>query len=144
MKASDVAGLYRNLGLVPPSDIADPRERRSKYGAKRKGVDGHVFASSGEASCYKCLKLMACSGAISDLKLQPRFVLIPKSVVQRREVVYVADFSFIRDGKLVVVDYKGFETPVFRIKKALFLERYPDLVFEVWTKETVRQFMRGA
>ena len=40
----------------------------------------------------------------------------------------VADFEYIENGEMVVVDVKGFKTAVYMIKKKLFLYKYGDKV----------------
>ena len=93
----------------------------NKYGAKRvKAPDGQVFDSALEYHRYNLLKLLERGGAISDLKRQVSFELIPKQEGERA-CSYVADFTYLEDGKLVVEDCKGFKTDVYKIKKKLML-----------------------
>lgn len=40
---------------------------------------------------------------------------------------YVADFQYVENGRIVVVDTKGFVTDVYRLKKKLFLYKYGSL-----------------
>jgi hypothetical protein len=110
--------------------------RPSKYNAQRVQVDGRWFASKAEARGYQVLKILEAAGKITNLKLQPRYVLQAgfrdgdgKWV---RSVTYVADFEFMRDGKRVAVDVKGVQTPAFRIKAKLFATRYPEIALEIW------------
>lgn len=137
MTSKEANALYLRSGHVPPQSIAAPSA--NKFNATKKLCDGILFDSTGEARCYQVLKSWESAGAISNLELQPAFVLVPKSIIQRREVKYIADFRFIRDGKSVTVDYKGFETRVFKVKRSILMFRYPDLNFEVWTRETLRE-----
>jgi len=51
---------------------------------------------------------------------------------------YVPDFRFIRDNKIVVVDFKGMRTEAYKLKAKLFRQRYPYLVFEEWDVATLR------
>lgn len=93
----------------------------NKYGAKRvKAPDGQVFDSALEYHRYNLLRLLERGGAISDLKRQVSFELIPKQEGERA-CSYVADFTYLEDGKLVVEDCKGFKTDVYKIKKKLML-----------------------
>lgn len=100
--------------------------------------DGYTFASKAEANDYTTLTLLETAGAIRNLKPHPHFVLQEKftdvSGVKHRAIEYVADFSFEEcdTGKLVVVDSKGVETAVFKIKQKLFLYRYPQYELQVW------------
>lgn len=137
MNSKDAALLYQRAGFTAPRSIATPDA--NKFNATKKMVDGILFDSTGEATCYQLLKSWESSGAISNLELQPAFVLVPKSIIQRRAVKYVADFRFDRHGKSVTVDYKGMLTPVFKVKRSMLMFRYPDLNFEVWTRETLKE-----
>lgn len=92
--------------------------RTSKYGAKPTIVDNIRFASKSEAKRYSELKLELLAGEISGLVLQPRY---PLKVNDKLICTYVADFEYTtRYGELVIEDVKGFETPVFKLKKKLF------------------------
>jgi len=106
-----------------------------KYRAKRTEVDGIMFASKGEARRYGELKLMEKARVISCLILQPRFLLqeafTDSEGKRHRKIEYVADFEYMEDGRDVVEDFKGVETPVFKIKRKLFLKQYPSVLFRV-------------
>ena len=79
-----------------------------------------TFDSKREGERYLFLRSEQLAGRISDLKTQVPFVLLPRQG-KVREVKYIADFTYYRDGKLVVEDSKGFRTETFRIKKKLML-----------------------
>ena len=110
---------------------------RRKYGNKKVVVDGMIFDSKKEGFHYRELSLLQKAGAISDLKRQVKFVLIPaqrepdrkgpkggtiKGKLLEREVSYYADFVY-RDssGKLIVEDTKGMRTTDYIIKRKLML-----------------------
>lgn len=101
----------------------------TKYRAVKTEVDGIIFASKKEANRYCELKLLERAGEISNLKLQPEYLII----VNGQEVCkYKADFSY-RDEKTVtqvVEDTKGFKTPVYRLKKKLMKACYGIEIFE--------------
>ena len=110
--------------------------RRHKYNAKKTVVYGVAFASKAEAAAYGQLKISQEQGLISDLQLQPRFLLQgsfkDSAGVTHRAIYYVADFSFKRDGRTVVVDVKGMETDTWKLKKKMFLYHHPYVFLEVW------------
>jgi hypothetical protein len=91
-------------------------KRSGKYGSRRVEVDGITFASKKEARRYGELKLLVSAGAISDLRLQQSIRCEVNGVLVCR---YVADFVYLRDGKEVVEDAKGFKTDVYKLKKRL-------------------------
>lgn len=104
----------------------------NKYGVSNKlerTIDGITFASKAEMNRYCELKLLIKAHEITDLEFQPKFDLIPKFEVdgkKYRKISYSADFKYfdITKDKIVIEDVKGFETPVFKLKKKLFLYKY--------------------
>ena len=103
----------------------------SKYGNRKlKSPDGQVFDSVKEFHRWGVLRLLERARKISDLKRQVKFELIPKQDGERA-CYYVADFTYIEDGKLVVEDCKGYKTEVYRLKKKLML-----WVHQIKIKET--------
>jgi hypothetical protein len=110
---------------------------KSKYGAKKTVVNGIEFDSKKEAKRYTELHLLETAGAISDLQMQVKFVLIPaqrepdsvgargglkKGKVIEREVVYIADFVYKNSsGETVVEDTKGFRTTDYILKRKMML-----------------------
>lgn len=101
----------------------------SKYHNKKVQVDMYVFDSIAESKRYKELKLLEQVGEISELELQPRFLLqegFKKNGKTFRKIEYIADFQYIENGRLVIEDVKGKETEVFKLKRKLFEHEYPD------------------
>jgi hypothetical protein len=49
----------------------------------------------------------------------------------QRKITYVADFQYLRDGKTIVEDVKGVQTPVFRMKLKLFTAMHPEVTLEI-------------
>ena len=108
----------------------------NKYGNKKVVVDGYTFDSKKEARRYGELKLLVRAGRIKDLELQPKFELIPTirtDTETLRKVSYYADFQYVdvESGKIIVEDVKSVatKTPVYLLKKRLFLQKYTDFVF---------------
>lgn len=103
----------------------------NKYHAKRLMVDGHKFDSIREADRYCELKLLEKAHVISDLELQPVYMLQEAFSCDggwERAITYVADFRYKEGGRTVVEDVKGMRTEVYKIKRKLFLKRYGDEV----------------
>lgn len=113
--------------------------RRHKYRAKACEMDGHRFASQAERDRYVELKLMAASGAISGLKLQPRYPLYAMAQIPETDFAspavrvceYRADFEYEMAGEVVTEDVKGFRTDVYRIKAKWFAACYGREVQEI-------------
>lgn len=99
----------------------------SKYGAIKTTVNGIVFDSKAEARRYSELKLLEREGQISNLELQPSFILAPSvkfadSKRAKPALRYVADFAYTDfKGNKIVEDVKGMIMPVFKIKQHLML-----------------------
>lgn len=101
--------------------------RKSKYGAQKTTVNGITFDSKKESERYASLLLLERAGVISNLKLQPRFLLQEGFVYQghkERKIEYVADFQYEKNGEVIVEDVKGMKTDVYKLKRKLFLFRY--------------------
>lgn len=102
---------------------------RNKYNAIKTVIDGITFDSKAEARYYEKLKAMEAAGEIFNLKLQPRFLLqegFTKDGVRHRPIYYVADFKYVDKWYDVhIIDVKGVETDVFKLKRKMFEEKYP-------------------
>ena len=119
----------------------------SKYGNQKVTIDNITFDSTGEGLRYKELKLLAKTGQITDLQLQKKFIIVPeirepdtvgprggvkKGKLIQSAAYYVADFVYYdKNGKLVVEDYKGFKTDLYKLKKKLM--KY---IYDIDIKET--------
>ena len=106
----------------------------SKYNNKKVQVDMYVFDSIAESIRYKELKLLERAGEISELTLQPRFLLqeaFRKNGRSYRKIEYIADFQYIEKGKTIVEDVKGIQTDVFKLKHKIFEKLYPDLELRI-------------
>lgn len=99
----------------------------SKYGNKACWADGYRFDSLAEMRRYQELKLLETAGVIRDLRVHPRYLLLPGFRYQgktERPVHYEADFEYVEAGAPVVEDVKGKRTAVYTLKRKLFLAQY--------------------
>ena len=96
---------------------------------ERRTVDGITFDSMAEMRRYLELKMLEKSGVISNLELQPKLLLIPKTEKGGRAVYYYADFKYTKDGKTIYEDVKGMQTESYTLKKKLLFWKYPDVYF---------------
>ena len=110
-------------------------EKKSKYYAEKTEIDGIKFDSAKESKRYANLKLLERAGVIENLKLQPRFLLqegFTYNGHKERKIEYVADFQYERNGQTIVEDVKSkaTRTPVYLLKRKLFLHKYgKDIIF---------------
>jgi hypothetical protein len=108
----------------------------SKYRNRKLSVDGDEFDSQKEAIRYQELKILEKIGEIEGLRRQVKYLLIPeqreqdktgkrggvqKGKILEREVSYIADFVYTKDGETIVEDTKGVRTKEYIIKRKLML-----------------------
>ena len=108
-------------------------EKTSKYNSKKTTVDGITFHSQAEAEYYCQLKLRVRAGELSSFDIQPVYLLQEGFHHHGKwypAINYKADFRlYYPDGKVEVIDVKGFRTREYLIKRKLLLKRYPDINF---------------
>jgi hypothetical protein len=107
----------------------------SKYHSVKVKLDGYTFDSKAEAARYGELCLLAKAGEITELKIHPDYQLINPFRYKggwERGVIYEGDFEYLdSEGVTVVEDVKGMMTPLFRIKRKLFIRQYPNIDFRI-------------
>lgn len=94
------------------------RNPKSKYGNDRVQSAGMSFQSNGERDCYQLLMLLERAGNIKFVKPQDHVYLT------EARIAYVADFKVLdleHGGQETWVEFKGFETDVWRIKRRLWM-----------------------
>ena len=102
-------------------------KKRAKYGAKKTTVDGIKFDSKAEALRWLVLKDLEKAGDIQNLERQVKIPLWGQSGAiltdsGKKQRTYVADFRYVDwrlNGVIVIEDKKGFETPEFKLKRAI-------------------------
>jgi hypothetical protein len=102
----------------PFASAAAPSQKawKNKYRAQPVVTEEGRFASKKEYADWCALKLREKAGLISHLERQVKF---PLSVNAQLVTTFIADAVFFENGKRVVVDSKGVQTPVYRLKKKL-------------------------
>ncbi len=108
--------------------------------AKKVTVDGILFDSKTEAEYYVFLKKEERKGKISDLRCHPKYELVPTVVKlgkKQRAINYILDFDYIRDGRRIAVDVKGWAMEDAKLKRKLFNWRYPDIELQ-WVARSIR------
>ena len=99
--------------------------QKNKYKNIKKEIDGITFDSIAESEFYLYVKFLEkkTNGAIKLIECQPKIYL------SEARILYKPDFLISEHGQLIYVDVKGFETPVFKLKKRLW---------KAYKKETLR------
>lgn len=106
--------------------------KKSKYWNKEVIIDWIKFDSKKEGNRYCELKILERVGAIYNLQLQPKFLLL-KWDKWVRDMNYYWDFSYIEKWLCIVEDVKSKQTQknyVYRNKIKIFKQKYPDIVFK--------------
>ena len=97
----------------------------NKYHARERTCrQGHAHHSTREAVRCDELTIMERARLIVHLQQQPVFELQKKfefDGVKYRAVQYIADFSYFENEQYTVEDVKGMKTPLYLLKKRLFL-----------------------
>jgi hypothetical protein len=121
----------------------------AKYNNKKTVVKGITFDSKLESEIY--LKILELEKTYPfAYELQPEYILLDKFNVDGKpyqKVVYRGDFNIVIHGKFYTIDAKGVETPVFKLKKKLFVQKYRRPIiciksvkeFEKWFMEKIRE-----
>lgn len=111
---------------IKAADYATKVAKRPKYGNRKVTVDGIKFDSKREADRWLVLRDRERKGEIAKLERQVRIPLMgrdgPILTPTGRQAVYVADFTYVDwalDGAKITEDAKGFETPEFKLKRAI-------------------------
>ena len=119
----------------------------NKYNAKKVTIDGITFDSKSEGRYYQHLLGLMESGVVESFEMQKPYTLLdkfphPKTGKTIRAIKYVPDFEVIyTDGRVEVVDVKGMQTDVFRMKCKLFMFRYQIPLVLVKYNRTTKKFV---
>lgn len=100
---------------------------KSKYRNKRIWINGILFQSQAEGNRYLQLLDWQNEGIITDLKVQVKYELQPKyriGIKPIRSINYIADFVYNERDRIIVEDFKGFRTEVYKLKKKMFEYKY--------------------
>lgn len=110
--------------LAARANAEAKKQRPGKYHACREGG----YDSRREHSRARQLRLLQAAGAISNLREQVPYILIPaqrdaSGHLIERQCSYRADFVYTdtATGAVVVEDTKGVRTPQYIIKRKLML-----------------------
>jgi hypothetical protein len=112
------------------------KKKPSKYRNKITTICTHFrgriqyirFHSVKEAHRFIDLLTLSRNKEISELALQERFILVEASETEK-PITYVADFVYLKNGRWVVEDVKGFKTQTYINKRKLFKKKFADMEF---------------
>ena len=119
----EYAAYLQKTGKATPS-----KPKRSKYGNRRVWVDGIPFDSQKEADYYCGLKLRVKAGEIDGFVYHGKIVVSEGEGQERRAALYEPDFIVLYPGRRYeIIDTKGVETQVFKLKIKGIYDKYPKL-----------------
>jgi len=96
--------------------------RKNKFNAKSCIYNGRTYHSRAEANYAAELDLKKKAGDIADWKPQIR---VPLIVYGKKIATYILDFEITHhDGSKELIEVKGFQTNLWRIKWKLFQAIY--------------------
>lgn len=97
---------------------------------KKVEYDGIIFDSLSECKYFQFLKQQQEKGLVKSFEMQKTYTLMdkyrhPTTGKAIRAITYKPDFEVTYpDDSVEVIDIKGFQTEVFKIKMKLFMSRY--------------------
>jgi hypothetical protein len=103
-------------GYVINGEKVTKQTKANKYKNQEIEIDGIKFKSKKESRRYVELRMLQKAGEITDLRLQVPYELNEGGAFSYK---YLADFVYIRGGKEVVEDAKGYRTKEYKKKKRL-------------------------
>lgn len=118
---------HMNRRKREPDTVPMPKKQPKYRNQKVEDASGVKHDSRKEARRWAELQAMQEAGQISELKRQVPFVLAPSVRLDGEKrmkpaIRYIADFTFIENGSLVVMDVKSAATrrlPAYRLKRHL-------------------------
>jgi hypothetical protein len=122
------------MALAPGQVLAALKRRGNKYGAQRAEHRGVSYASKAEARHAAFLDLRIKAGEVQSWRPQVRFPLVVNGT---KVGTYVADFEVLAgygsesEGERWIEEVKGFETPVWKLKRKLMDALYPSVPIRV-------------
>lgn len=103
---------------------------KNKYKNKEIVFDWIKFDSQIEMKYYQYLLSVFGPNGKQMIKVQPKYIIQDKFSLRGetfRAIEYIADFEFVLPwNRIIVVDIKGMATEIAKIKRKMFLKRYPD------------------
>ena len=108
------------------NDLPRVEQRKNKYNAERVWMDGICFDSKKEAAYYGELKLRVLAGDIAGFMYHGKIICAEGLGSELKASTYEPDFVVVNNDKTCeIVDTKGVQTDVFKVKMKCIKNRYP-------------------
>lgn len=110
-------------------------QKKQKFNVSKVVYKGITFDSNIEKEYYIFLEEKVARGEIKSFATQPYYLIQEKFIKDGkhyREIGYTPDFKIVNnDDSVLLVDIKGFSTPISEMRKKLFDYKYKDIKL-VW------------
>lgn len=117
------------------------QRQANKYGAKRTDYNGRKYDSKGEAGLAAEIDLMVKAGEVIKVEPQKTFPLYGKN--GKRICNHRVDFLLtFKDEHQEVYEFKGWATEIWRMKRTLFEDNYPEITYVVITAKNPNWYYR--
>jgi len=108
------------------------QRRANKYGAKKTVYNGRQYDSKGEAGLASEIDLLVKAGDVVKVEPQKRFALYAKNGTKICN--HIVDFLLtFKDDSIEAWEFKGMPTPIWKFKRDMFVDNYPDIQYVVIT-----------
>lgn len=113
----------------------------NKYGAKKTTYNGRSYDSKGEAGLAAEIDLLVKAKEVIQVEPQKTFGLYGRN--GKRICNHRVDFFLtFADSHEEAWEYKGFATEIWRLKRTLFEDNYPEIKYVVITAKNPNWFIR--
>lgn len=121
------------LGMGRSKGHSNPKKSGSKFGNIKTEIitSGKpvIYDSRKEARVGQQLHYRQAAGQINELKRQVAFKFELNGILICK---YIVDFTYMENGKLIVVDVKGYQTREYKIKRKMMLAFHGIKIIEVF------------
>lgn len=137
--------IEERLPDIAVYEVRRDLRRKSKYWAEVTEIDDIDFASKWESLRYNELKLLEKAGEISDLSIQPEFLLQEWFEYNKKKytrIKYTADFKYLKEWntKYTIEEFKwsrfqATKDKSYSLRKRMFLYKYwceYDFIEKIW------------
>ena len=108
------------------------QRKSNKYGAVKTAFQGRVYDSKGEAGLAAEINVLVKSGLVIKVEPQKTFNLYGKNggKICTHRVDFLLTF---KDSHQEAWEYKGFAIQTWKMKRDLFVDNYPEILYVVIT-----------
>lgn len=124
-------GIYHSpRHSISDEEIIPAPSKGSKMHNRTVTTEEGTFDSKGEYTFWVSLSWKQEAGLITHLQHHKRFCICD-AIGPYPAIDYEVDFYYFdcEKDQWVAHEYKGYETPLFKLKRSLFLHQYPEIEY---------------